>query len=210
VKRAAVLISTVSMLGAVACSSSTPPAQTAMPVRYEPVDQPGALARQGVESQDIEAMADEMVRDLLATPQLMNRAKPPLIVVDSEFFENRSSQRLDKNLVTDRLRVKLNRASGGRLVFLGRHQAEMVQQEAKLEQTGNVTAGSYGPTSKVLGWDYRLGGRIMNQDAVQTATAIKSSYFQITFELIERGTSIMIWTNQYVFKKTAQDDVVYR
>ena len=54
-------------------------------------------------------MSDLMMRDILATPVLAGRAKAPRVIVDSEYFVNESSSRINKNIITDRLRVQLNR-----------------------------------------------------------------------------------------------------
>ena len=74
----------------------------------------------GTESQDIVSMADAMFRDLLNVPELMNRPTPPRIIVDPKYFRNESSEIIDKALITDRIRVNLLRAAGGRMRFIGR------------------------------------------------------------------------------------------
>jgi hypothetical protein len=66
--------------------------------------------------------------------------------VDGEFFHNESAQAINKNLITDRLRIGLNRAARGRMVFVGRHYAGMVQQERDLKRQGVVDVGTTGLT----------------------------------------------------------------
>jgi hypothetical protein len=177
---------------------------------YEDPRTPGLLTGVGIESQDIESMADEMARDLAATPQLMNHVSPARVVIDAEYFRNESSSRVNKNLITDRLRVLLNRNAAGRIQFLGRSYADMTEKERELEQAGIVTGGTQGRTSQALGYDYRMGGRIATIDQLDPRTGIASKYYQITFEMVARGSGLLVWSNQYIFKKTAQDDIVYQ
>ena len=72
---------------------------------YEDVSSPGAVQGVGMESQDIVSMTDEMMRDMLQNPQLVNRATAPRIIIDSQYFENQSTSRINKNMLTDRLRL---------------------------------------------------------------------------------------------------------
>lgn len=180
------------------------------PTTYESPDTPGQVSGIGLESQDIVSMTDRMVRDILANPGIAARNVPPRIVVDSEYFRNESSSIINKNLLTDRLRVDLVRAANGRLSFLARHQADATEDERSLEEDGVVRGGTQGPTKLAMGYDYRLGGRIASVDMVDSKTGLKSRYHQITFELIERGSGQIIWANKYELKKTAMDDILYR
>ena len=176
---------------------------------YEDPSRPGQPTSNKIESQDIISACDSMARDILACDAVMRgRTTPPRIVIDAKYFRNESSSVINKNLLTDRIRVQLLRASEGKLVFLARNQAEMVESERVLEQEGVVGGGTQGPTQQAQGWDYRLGGRIASLDSVRVRTGEQSSYHQITFELVARGTGQIVWTKMYEFKKSAIDDVV--
>lgn len=168
------------------------------------------VAGVGVESQDVISMTDKMMRDILATPQIAGRTTPPRIIVDSEFFMNDSSSRINKNAITDRLRVELNRSASGRMVFLGRHYGNMVAQERELKREGGADAGTIRSTKAQAGADFRLGGRITSLDAASARSGVVSRYHQITFELIDLELGNIAWSGLYEFRKEAQDDVVYR
>jgi hypothetical protein len=170
----------------------------------------GAVSGIGIESQDIVTMTDRMMRDILTNPVLTARPQPPRVIVDAEYFTNESSSRLNKNSITDRLRVGLNRASQGRLVFVGRQFADMVAKERDIKRQGIVDTGSQPLTRAQLGADYRLGGRITSLDTRSPATGQMSRYNQITFEMIDLETGQIVWSGIYEFLKTAQDDVIYR
>ena len=71
-------------------------------------------------------MTDRTMRDMAAAPALASAPHPPRIIADCEVFEKESGQRLNKNAITDRLRVGLNRNAQERMVFDARHHAGMV------------------------------------------------------------------------------------
>lgn len=164
----------------------------------------------GVESQDVISMTDQMMRDIIATPVIAGRDKAPRIIIDSTYFVNDSSSRINKNAITDRLRVELNRSAAGRMVFLGRHYGDMVAKERELKREGGADAGTIRATKAQAGADFRLGGRITSMDAAATRSGAVSRYHQITFELIDLEYGNIAWSGLYEFKKEAQDDVVYR
>ena len=181
-----------------------------MATRYEDPASTGQIGGVGIESQDIVSMTDKMMRDMMANSSLAGQATPARVVIDSKYFRNESSSIINKNMITDLLRTGLTRAANGRMLFLGREYADMIEKERVLEREGVVTSGTQGLTQKALGWDYRLGGRIASLDSVDARTGIISRYHQITFEMVERGTGVIVWNGTYQFKKTAQDDVLYR
>lgn len=164
----------------------------------------------GVESQDIVSMTDQMMRDMLQNPTLMNGSVAPRVIIDSEYMVNESTSRINKNMLTDRMRINLNRASNGRLVFVGRHFSNMVDKERELKRSGIVDGGTIRTTQATAGADFRIGGRITSLDSLDTNTQLKSRYHQITFEMLDLELGTIVWSGIYEFKKTAQDDIIYR
>jgi PBP1b-binding outer membrane lipoprotein LpoB len=168
------------------------------------------VAGVGIESQDVVSMTDKMIRDILATPQIAGRPNPPRVIIDSAYFSNDSSSRMNKNAITDRLRVELNRASAGRLIFVARHYGNMVENEREAKRSGQTDAGTIRSTRAQAGGDFRLGGRITSMDAASKSTGNVSRYHQITFELIDLEYGTIVWSGLHEFKKEAQDDILYR
>lgn len=180
------------------------------PTVYSTPDSPGAVRGVGTESQDIVSMSDQMMRDMLTIPELMNASTPPRIIIDAKHFRNESSEIIDKALITDRIRVSLSRAARGRVRFVGREYADASQLERDLKDAGAVDVGTTGRTRAMAGADYRLVGRIGTRDAVDPASGIKERYSVYTFELLDLEYNELIWSNLYEFKKATQDHVVYR
>lgn len=194
--------------GVAACAQVDNTAGT--PTTYVDPGTAGPVRGVGIESQDIVSMTDQMMRDMLTQPRLASASVPPTVIIDSEYFYNESAARINKNMITDRLRVSLNRSAQGRMQFVGRQYADMVQQERKLKRKGVTDKGSLPTAMAQKGADYRLGGRISSLDARDPRTGMISRYNQITFEMIDLETSEIIWSGIYEFSKAAQDDIIYR
>lgn len=193
------------------CVSTRVDNSAGRPTVYEdPRTSSAAMQGVGIESQDIVSMTDKMMRDMMQNTSLAGRSPPPRIIIDSEYFANESSSRLNKNLITDRLRIELNRASNGRMVFVGRQYAGMVEAERQLKRDGVTDAGTIRSTRGTAGVDFRLGGRIASLDAVDPSTGMTSRYQQITFEMVDMEYGTIVWAGIYEFKKSAQDDIIYR
>ena len=168
------------------------------------------VAGVGIESQDIVSATDQMMRDMLTNPVLAGQSTPPRVIVDSQYFVNESTSRINTNSITDRLRVNLNRASNGRMVFVARQNVAMIEAERELKREGKVDGGTIRKTKATAGADYRLAGRITSMDAVSTSSGTNTRYTQITFEMIDLELGTIVWSGIYEFKKSSQDDVVYR
>lgn len=176
---------------------------------YEDVHSTGSVAGVGIESQDIVAVSDTMVRDMMATPVLAGKQIAPYVIIDDAYFTNESSSIINKRMITERLMINLNRAAQGRMVFVERAAANMVEKERMLKRDGLVAQGSMGSARKIAGADYRLTGRIMSLDSIDPRTGRQSRYTAITFKMVDLETGISVWTNMYEFKKASQNDVVY-
>ena len=172
----------------------------------------GPIQGVGIESQDIVSMSDQMMRDLLSAQRVAqsSQSKAARVIVDAEYFSNDSTQPINRNLITDRLRVSLNRAAMGRMTFVGRQYIKAVEAERSLKRSGTTDIGTTGLMRATLGADYRLGGRIASLDQKSAKTGMIQRYTQITFELIDLESSEIVWSGIYEFARAAADDVMYR
>lgn len=191
------------------CVAIPPNAAGIAPQTLDP-SQRGPVGGVGIEGSDIISMTDQMMRDMLTNQQLAGRSTAPRIIVDAEYFINESAQPINKNAITDRLRVGLNRSSNGRMVFVGRQFAAAVQQERELKRQGVVDVGTTGLTKAQAAADFRLVGRISSADARNARTGIQQRYSQVTFEMMDLESGVLVWSGLYEFARTAADDVVYR
>lgn len=171
----------------------------------------GAISGVGIESRDIDAMSDQVLRELMSRPDLVGSEKPPRVVVDAEMFRNESSQRIDRNMITDAMRASLNRAAAGRLRFISREAMSIVMRERELKRTGVADTGTTGLTQGVAGVDYQMVGRMTSLDSRDARSGLVQRRTQILFELVDLETGELRYTSQpYVILRAAGDDIVYR
>ncbi|MDB5798249.1 MAG: hypothetical protein JWP36_2151 [Paucimonas sp.] len=170
----------------------------------------GPVSGVGVEGQDIVSMTDQMIRDMLAEPFFAANGKRPRVVVDSQYFVNESSQAINKNIITQRLMVNLNRAAKNKMQFVNRQNTAMVEQERALKRSGTTDTGTRGLTRAQLGVDYRLSGRISSLDSRNVKSGMVQRYTQISFEMTDVESGEIVWTGMYELTRAAADDVVYR
>lgn len=172
----------------------------------------GPIKGVGIEGHDIISMSDQMMRDMLSSPGLvqLRNGRAPRVIVDAGSFANDSSQPINRNIITDRVRVALNRAAQGRLSFVGRQYAAAVEAERSLKRMGVTDIGTTGLAQATLGADYRLGGRISSLDQKSARSGMIGRYTQIIFEMFDLETSEIVWSGMYEFERTAADDVMYR
>ncbi len=206
--RKAILLTTISGLLA-ACGPTVHNPAGVAPVSQDP-SRAGAVQGVGIEGHDIQAMTDLMVRDMLSSPVLADAAHPPQVIVDSGYFLNDSMQRINKDLITNRLRVHLNRAAMGRMSFINRAYTNMVAEERELKRKGVVDSGTREAAQAQAGGDFRLAGTIASADSRDIRTGMLQRYTQITFEMVDTERNIVVWSNMYELSKAAADDIVYR
>lgn len=175
-----------------------------------PIDTRGPVRGVGIEGADIVSMTDRMARDLLSAPFMAGMTQPPRIIMDAEHFRNESSQRINRNAITDRLRIELNRAANGRMLFVSRAHAAMVADERELKREGVTDGGTRGAARAQAGGDFRLTGRISSHDARDPRTGMIQRYNLIIFELIDLEDAIIVWGGSYEFQRASADDVIYR
>ncbi len=196
-------------LSGCAGSSESVVAPSGKPATYVAPQDQGPVSGVGIEARDIIAVTDEMVRDILASPQVAARITAPRVLMDSSRYENRSSQRINKDLLIDRLRISLQRASQGKLSFVGQEYAKIAEQQRALKRSGTTDVGTTGLTKATAGIDYVLVGRINSLDS-NDSTGQAQRYTQITFDLLDAESLVSVWTNMYEFQKAGLDDVIYR
>jgi hypothetical protein len=87
----------------------------------------------------------------------------------------------------------------------------MIAQERELKREGVTDVGTTGLTRAQAGVDFRLTGRITSEDAAaQDGSGRVQRFNQITFEMVDLETGVIVWSNLYDFARVAADSVMYR
>ena len=185
--------------------NNTPTPNTSGYVAPEAISGAGTA---NVESNDIIGCAKYLIGKMLANPLIVNAGQPRQVIVDAKYFTVESTQRIDKDLVINRLRTELLQAANGRIRFVGRQNANMVEEEKDLAAAGVTGAGTTKSSAKQLGADYRLTGSI--RELATNAGGRLDKYTLMTFEMVDLQTSEIVFSDQYEFKKLQTRPDAYR
>ena len=183
--------------------------QAGEPTKYIDYTTANKSSSVGIESNDIVAVSEKMIRSMLANPMLTGRSISPRIQLDETLIRNKGTTRINKELITNRMRINLNRAANGRLIFVSRENIVAVEKERAMKLSGIVDGGTIRSTAATAGVDFRLVGTISGQTGIHSGDVV-SKYHQITFEMIDMELGTVVWGDIYEFKKTAIDDAAYR
>ncbi len=188
------------------CASQGVKNPSGVPVTRMNADEQGFVAGTGVESQDLVAVTDKMVRSILAIPQIAQAATPPIIVLDA--VDNHTRFPINKDLFNTRLRSELIKKSGGKVQFLARERMAALEKERNLKREGAVTASSDANVQEFKGADFFLTGTL---GGLSTRTkAGTSDYILYEFQLIDARTSTIVWGDNAEIKKQGLEDAAYR
>lgn len=175
---------------------------------YVSPEAPSRTGTANTESLDIISCAKYLVGKMLANPTLVNPGKPRIVIVDAKYFVIDATQRIDKEMVINRLRTELINAANGRIRFVSRESAAMVEEEKDLAAEGITGPGTTPASPKQLGGDYRLRGSI--RELATNAGGRLDKYTLMTFEMVDLQTGEIVFSDQYEFKKLQTRPYAYR
>lgn len=170
------------------------------------VDRPGDITGTGPESQDLNRVADKMLRSLLTVPEISNAPAAPRIALLP--VENNTRFPINKNIFLNLIKARLNSEARGKMVFLARERMDDVMAERDLKRKGVVQGNAANAARAPKGADYFLTGTLDGMG--QASGGGTSDYILYTFKLINAETSEEVWENMEQIKKEGLDDVVYR
>ena len=188
------------------CASDGVQNPSGVPVTEMRADERGFVAGTGVESQDLVAVTDKMVRSILGIPEIAHATTTPRIVLEP--VTNSTRFPINKDIFLKRIRTALAEKAAGRVRFLDREMMKSLERERDLKRAGQVTASSDPNVVEFRGADYFLTGSL---DGLTTrTTAGTSDYVLYTFRLTDARTSEIVWESSAEIKKQGLEDAAYR
>ncbi|MGA1237040.1 MAG: penicillin-binding protein activator LpoB [Limisphaerales bacterium] len=169
-------------------------------------DEKGFVGGTGIESQDLVAVTDKMVRSILEVPAVRGAGQPPVVVLDPVVNETRFP--INKELFLTRIRVQLNSKAAGQLQFVARDRMAVLEDERAKKQAGQVTGGADVRSVEFRGGDYFLTGKL--QGLTTRTSQGTSDYILYSFQLIDARTSVIVWEDMAEIKKQGLEDAAYR
>jgi PBP1b-binding outer membrane lipoprotein LpoB len=176
--------------------------------RLDP-DAPDPVGGAVLQSQDINSMADQMAREIVASGILRSNDPAQRVAFHITKLRNDSSDPMDTELILTRIRTQLFQALGRQVKFLDRSSeaAEEVLAERAAKRSNAVTANP-ARAGSVAGSDYVLKGTI--KDRVVQSRDLKSVAYTVTFELTDLETQELVWTGEYLAKFGTEKSVISR
>lgn len=170
---------------------------------YVDPDSYGAVEGTGIEARDVRAVAQQMARDLLASPAVTNFAGAPRIAVIP--VKNRSRFLIDQDIFTTLITDLLIQNAAGKLAILNREIVDQILREREMKREGQVDSSQL---KAMAGADFFLEGEVRSLSA-STADA-QSDYVVIRFQMTDAETGIVSWSNSYEMKKEGSWGVMYQ
>lgn len=176
--------------------------------RVDP-ESPDAVGGANLRSYDIEQVADQMARSLIASGELRSPDPASRISLYVLPLVNESSDTINTSLLSTTVRTQLVKAMGRRVKVLDRsaEQLAATRRERLAKREGAVSSDP-DRLGQVAGADYVLKGRI--QDRQLQGRDLRSAYYVVTFELSDLETTELIWVDDYRVKFESNKSVISR
>lgn len=188
------------------CASSGVDRPSGVPVTQMNADEKGFVGGTGIESQDMVSVTDKMSRSILNVPAVQRAATPPYVVLDPVLNETRFP--INKDIFLDRVRIRLNSLTQGKVRFLARERLAVLEKERAAKRAGQITSSSDPNIQEFKGADYILTGKL--QGMTTKTSKGTSDYVLYSFQLIDARTSEIVWEDMAEIKKQGLEDAAYR
>lgn len=150
-------------------------------------------------STDLQMIANQMVDDLLAFPPVvqMTMQRRPVVFVDQ--VQNRTTEHIDTENVTDSIRTKL--IQSGKFRFVDMNVVERVRQQFDFQsQSGMVDPATAVAMGRQIGAEYMLYGALTS--ITKRSGNTRDVYYKFTLNLMNLETGIMEWASEKEIRKT--------
>lgn len=172
--------------------------------KYIDPDAESKVEGTGIESRDMRAVANQMSKELLASPALAASAAPPRLAVLP--IENRSRFLIDANIITTLVTDEVISTSAGKLAIVNRDLIEEIMKEREMKAKGQVSDD--GKLTALAGVDWFLESTIESLSA--STNKAQTDYVVVRFQLTNAESGIIAWSNRYEMKKEGSWGVMYQ
>ncbi|MCA9319035.1 penicillin-binding protein activator LpoB [Candidatus Saccharibacteria bacterium] len=139
------------------------------------------------------------VRDLVASAtshySIASAKRPPVVMVTR--LQNKTSEHIDTQSVTDMFRVELMR--NGRVQFVDKAARDDMAEEYEYQNSGTTSRETKKGPGGQIGADFILNGRL--DSIVQQAGRDKTVYYKMTMNMTNLKTGIIVWSDYKQIRK---------
>lgn len=190
VQQILVLVLTSLLLGVAACG----PKAFVRGDYDEDLDRANLLTDQWSES-DMQQAVRDLVESATSHPAISQSRRPPVVMVTR--LENKTSEHIDTQNITDMMRVELMR--NGKVSFVDRAAREDIAEEYDYHSSGMVSRETARGAGGQIGADFILNGRM--DSIVQQAGRDKTVYYKLTMNMTNLQTGIIVWSDHKQIRK---------
>ena len=175
----------------------------------------------GYGSTDLQTLSAGMVEDLIASPNLnyldnSGKGADKRIIVYMGDVENRTSEHIDTQGITDKIQNQLLNSGKFRFVAADAGQAEIGDQVRFQQGSGRVREDMMRSFGKQLGADVILYGTLRSIDK-KKGSSIESGgtrkqdvYYQYVMKCVNIDTAEILWINEEELRKTGRTGIFGR
>jgi len=154
---------------------------------------------------DLRTMSMKMASAILEVPAIADVPEPVYIAFLN--IENRTlTTDFDSYNLLSKIRLHLIKYSKGKLVFLDKKKVDAIYAERDKKRAGQVTSGK---REDLPGVDYFLTGYAYSMRKVGRKGKMLG-YHRYSFRLIDAEMDVVVWEDDYEFKKTGRRGTAYR
>ncbi|MEZ4870789.1 MAG: penicillin-binding protein activator LpoB [Bdellovibrionales bacterium] len=144
---------------------------------------------------DMQTAVHDLVNKASNHYMIRTAKKPPIVMVTR--IQNKTSEHIDTQSISDMLRVELMNSSG--LQFVDKEAREDIAEEYDYQNSGMVERGSRKGPGGQVGADFILNGRL--DSIVQQAGKDKTVYYKLTLNMTNLKTGIIVWSGYKQIRK---------
>lgn len=154
---------------------------------------------------DLRAMARKMASAIIELPVITKASSP--VSISFLKIENRTMDpSFNSYNLLGKIRQDLIKHSRGKIVFLDKKQMDEIYAERDKKRAGTVTSTK---REKLPGVDYFLTGHAYEMHKAGPDGRMLG-YHRYSFRLTDAETSVVVWEDDYEFKKHGRRGIVYR
>lgn len=150
-------------------------------------------------STDLQMIAAKMVDDMMVFPPIvqMTRDRRPVVFVDR--VNNRTSEHINTESITDTIRARL--INSGKFRFVDMTVVDRVRDQFDFQQqSGMVDPRTAVAMGRQIGAEYMLYGNLAS--IVKRGGNTKDVYYKFTLNMMDLETGIIEWSNEKEIRKT--------
>lgn len=150
-------------------------------------------------STDLQMIANQMVGDLLNFPPIvqLTMQRRPVVFVDQ--VQNRTTEHIDTESVTDSIRTRI--IQSGKFRFVDMKVVERVRQQFDFQlESGMVDPATAVTMGRQIGAEFMLYGALTS--IVKRSGKTQDVYYKFTLNLMNLESGIIEWSSEKEIRKT--------